>query len=171
MTTAQNPVVTVIPANFTNGSGDIYHPGMAKKKAGAYARVSTDEDDQLNSYAAQVEFYTEHIKSNPDWEFVEIYADEGLSGTSRKNRKNFNRMIDDALAGKLDLILTKSVSRFARNTVDALTAIRQLKEKGCAVWFEKEYIFFSINPYLSTYIDDNVHELSLICRSNLLCNT
>lgn len=112
-----------------------------KRRVAAYARVSTDSDEQLSSYEAQVEFYTRHIQSNPEWEFVDLYADEGISGTNTKKREGFNRMIADALAGKIDLILTKSISRFARNTVDTLTAIRRLKEKKVEVYFEKENIY------------------------------
>ena len=101
-----------------------------KRRVAAYARVSTDNEEQQTSYEAQVDFYTRYIQSHPDWEFVGVYADEGISGTSTKKREGFNRMIADAMADKIDLILTKSISRFARNTVDSLTAIRQLKEKG-----------------------------------------
>lgn len=107
----------------------------------AYARVSTDNTEQLTSYEAQVSYYTEYIKARPDWEFVEVYADEGISGTSTRGREGFNRMIEDALSGKIDLILTKSVSRFARNTVDSLTNIRKLKDKGVECYFEKENIW------------------------------
>ena len=115
-------------------------PLRARLRVAAYARVSTDEEEQLSSYEAQVDYYTRYIQSNPEWSFVEVYADEGLSGTNTKKRRNFNRMIDDALAGKIDRIVTKSVSRFARNTVDTLTTIRKLKEKGVGVTFEKENI-------------------------------
>lgn len=112
-----------------------------KKRVAAYARVSTDSDEQFSSYEAQVDFYTNHIQSNPEWEFVEVYTDEGITGTNTKKRDGFNRMIADALSGKIDLILTKSISRFARNTVDTLVAVRQLKEKGVEVYFEKENIY------------------------------
>lgn len=112
----------------------------SRKRVAAYARVSTDEAEQLTSYEAQVEHYTRYIRSNPEWEFVEVYADEGISGTNTKKRVNFNRMIADALAGKIDTIITKSISRFARNTVDTLTTIRQLKSRGIGVIFEKENI-------------------------------
>lgn len=111
-----------------------------KKRVAAYARVSTDSDEQSGSYAAQVEFYTRYITDNPDWEFVSVYADEGISGTNTKKREGFNRMVEDAMNGKIDLILTKSISRFARNTVDTLTTVRKLKEKGIEVYFEKENI-------------------------------
>lgn len=112
-----------------------------KRRVAAYARVSTDSDEQLSSYAAQVDFYTQYIHSNPEWEFVDVYTDEGISGTNTKKRDGFNRMIADALAGKIDLILTKSISRFARNTVDTLTTVRKLKEKKIEVYFEKENIY------------------------------
>lgn len=119
------------------------HPAMMdtakqKKRVAAYAYVSTDSDEQLSSYEAQVEFYTRHIQSNPEWEFVNVYTDEGISGTNTKKREGFNRMVADALAGKIDLILTKSISRFARNTVDTLTTVRKLKEKNVEVYFEKK---------------------------------
>lgn len=116
-------------------------PLLKKKRVAAYARVSTEKDEQQNSYDAQIDYYTTLIKNDPEWEFVDIYSDEGITGTSIKNRDGFNRMIDDALAGKIDLILTKSVSRFARNTVDSLTTVRKLKEKGIEVYFEKENIY------------------------------
>lgn len=112
-----------------------------KRRVAAYARVSTDSDEQLSSYEAQVDFYTRHIKNNPEWEFVNVYTDEGISGTNTKKREGFNQMVTDALDGKIDLILTKSISRFARNTVDTLTTIRKLKEKGVEVYFEKENIY------------------------------
>ena len=109
-----------------------------KLRVAAYARVSTEQDEQESSYEAQVDYYTRHIKSNPDWEFVDIYADRGITGTNTKNRERFNQMINDALSGKIDLILTKSISRFARNTVDTLQTVRKLKASGVEVVFEKE---------------------------------
>lgn len=112
-----------------------------KKRVAAYARVSTDSDEQLSSYEAQVGFYTRHINSHHEWKLVEVYTDEGISGTNTKKRDGFNRMIADALSGKIDLILTKSISRFARNTVDSLVTVRELKEKGVEVYFEKENIY------------------------------
>ncbi len=113
---------------------------IRKKRVAAYARVSTEQDAQQNSYEAQIEYYTNYINGKPDWELIEIYADEGISGTSYKNRKGFNRMIKDAEDGKIDLILTKSISRFSRNTVDSLTVTRKLKALGVEVFFEKENI-------------------------------
>ena len=115
-------------------------PETAKRRTAAYARISTDHEDQLTSYAAQVEYYTGYIKECSDLEFVGVYTDEGITGTSIKRRTGFRQMISDALAGKIDYIITKSVSRFARNTVDLLSTIRQLKEHGVEVWFEKENI-------------------------------
>lgn len=110
------------------------------KKVCAYARVSTDSEEQLTSYSSQIKHYSEKIKSNPDWEFVGIYADEGLSGTQVKNRTEFQRMIDDALNGKIDMIIAKSISRFARNTLDTLKYVRLLREHNVDVYFEKENI-------------------------------
>lgn len=106
----------------------------------AYARVSTNSDEQKTSYEAQVSYYTDYISAKPDWDFVQVYADKGITGTSTKHREHFNEMIADALAGKIDLIITKSVSRFARNTVDSLTTIRLLKEHGVEVYFEEQNI-------------------------------
>ncbi|MCL1877586.1 MAG: recombinase family protein [Defluviitaleaceae bacterium] len=110
----------------------------AKTRVAAYARVSTD--DQESSYEVQVEHYTRYINNNPEWKFVGVYADEGLSGTNAKKRREFQRMIDDCMAGNIDMVITKSISRFARNTVDCLQYIRQLKEKNIPVVFEKENI-------------------------------
>ncbi|WP_075367335.1 recombinase family protein [Desulfosporosinus metallidurans] len=111
-----------------------------KLRVAAYCRVSTELEEQQSSYQTQVEHYTREIQNNPKWIFAGIYADEGISGTNTKKRVDFNRMIEDCLASKIDMVLTKSVSRFARNTVDCITYIRQLKEKNIAVFFEKENI-------------------------------
>lgn len=111
-----------------------------KKRVAAYARVSTEHEEQQSSYEAQVDYYTRKITERSDWAFVEVYTDKGISGTNTKKREGFNRMIRDALDGKIDLILTKSVSRFARNTVDTLTTIRKLKDRGVAVYFEEQSI-------------------------------
>jgi DNA invertase Pin-like site-specific DNA recombinase len=140
MSATQAVKVTVRPAAISRTHQNILNLHR-KKRVAAYARVSTDMEEQLNSYEAQVDFYTGHIKANAEWDFVEVYTDEGISATSTKKRDGFNRMIQDALDGKIDLILTKSVSRFARNTVDSLTTVRQLKEKGVEVYFEKENIY------------------------------
>lgn len=114
---------------------------FAKRRSAAYIRVSTSSEEQLNSYEAQKDYYSKFIVSHINWEFIGLYCDEGLSGTSRKRRPEFNRMVEDALNGKIDLIITKSISRFARNTLDALMIVRQLKEVGCEVWFEKENLY------------------------------
>ena len=112
-----------------------------KRRVAGYARVSTDSDEQFASYEAQVDYYTKFIQRNPNWTFVEVYTDEGISAVMTKHRDGFNRMIKDALDGKIDLIVTKSVSRFARNTVDSLTTVRKLREAGVEVYFEKENIW------------------------------
>ena len=112
-----------------------------KRRVAAYARVSTDSEEQLTSYAAQVNFYTQYIQNHGEWEFVSVYTDEGISATSTKNRGGFNNMVQDAIDGKIDLIITKSVSRFARNTVDSLNTIRELKAHGVEVFFERENIY------------------------------
>ena len=106
----------------------------------AYCRVSTDDDSQYHSYDAQTEYYKGLIQKNPDWEFCGIYADEGISGTSRWGREDFQRMMEECEKGRIDLILTKSITRFARNTVDTLSTVRHLKELGVSVYSEKENI-------------------------------
>lgn len=107
-------------------------------RVAAYCRVSTTLEQQEGSYEAQISYYTEKIKSNPNWKSAGIYADDGKSATNTKKRDDFNAMIDDCMAGKIDMVITKSVSRFARNTVDSLQTIRKLKEKNIAIFFEKE---------------------------------
>lgn len=134
------PVVTKIPARL-HPATFVPLESTAKRKVAGYARVSTDSEEQQTSYAAQVSYYTDYIQKRPDWEFVGVYTDEGISATNTRHRDGFNRMIADALDGKIDLIVTKSVSRFARNTVDSLTTVRKLKEKGVEVYFEKENIY------------------------------
>lgn len=134
------PEVTVIPAKKPALSAGILEPSK-KRRVAAYARVSTDSEEQLNSYEAQVSFYTDYIHSRLDWIFTRVYTDEGISALNTKRRDGFNQMVADALEGKLDLIITKSVSRFARNTVDSLTTIRTLREAGVEVYFEKESIW------------------------------
>jgi DNA invertase Pin-like site-specific DNA recombinase len=131
--------VSIIPARPAT-FGNLAETAAAKRRVAAYARVSTERGEQKDSYEAQVEHFTGFIKQNPDWEFVAVYSDE-VSGTSTKNRDGFNQMIADALDGKIDLIISKAVSRFARNTVDSLSTIRKLKERGIEVYFEKENIY------------------------------
>lgn len=112
-----------------------------RRKVAAYARVSTTSDEQSSSFEAQCDYYKKYIQSRPDMEFVAVYADDGVTGTSTKHREGFNAMVKDALDGKIDLILTKSVSRFARNVVDGLSTIRELKAHGVEIFFEKENIW------------------------------
>ena len=132
--------VTVIPAKKDRLPINVLSNEARKLRVAAYARVSTNNEEQLTSYEAQVDYYTRYIQSKDEWQFVEVYTDEGISATNTKKRDGFNRMVADALAGKIDLIITKSISRFARNTVDTLTTVRKLKEKGIEVFFEKENI-------------------------------
>lgn len=132
--------VKVIPATrrrFT--SEPIAAP--RKRRVAGYARVSTDHEEQATSYEAQVRYYTEYIRGRDDWVFAGMYTDDGISATSTRHRDGFNQMVEDALAGKIDLIITKSVSRFARNTVDSLTTVRKLKDRGIEIYFEKENIW------------------------------
>ncbi len=132
--------IMVIPAKRRIGNTANTEKSKPKLRVAAYCRVSTDSDEQATSYETQVEHYTEYIKNNPEWEFAGIFADDGISGTNTKKREEFNRMIEECEAGKIDMIITKSISRFARNTLDCLKYIRQLKEKNIPVYFEKESI-------------------------------
>ena len=134
------PRVTTIPVT-KNMHTALSSTAITKRRVAGYARVSTDSDEQVTSYEAQIDYYTKYIKSRDDWQFTKVYTDEGISATSTKNRAGFNKMIKDALNGKIDLIVTKSVSRFARNTVDSLVTIRKLKEHGIECYFEKENIY------------------------------
>lgn len=109
-----------------------------KLRVAAYARVSTDEDDQVNSFKSQIDEYTERITSNPDWDFIGMFADKGITGTQAKKRPEFMRLIELGMNKKIDLILVKSISRFSRNTVDVLTTVRELRNRGCIILFEKE---------------------------------
>lgn len=130
-TAARRPRITVI---------DPRKPEAAKLRVAAYARVSSDSADQLNSYMAQVDFYTKFISSREDWELVDVYADEGLSGLEARKREEFNRMIADCRDGKIDRVLVKSTSRFARNTTDYIRYVRELLRLGISICFEKENI-------------------------------
>ncbi|MBK8156302.1 MAG: recombinase family protein [Streptococcus sp.] len=131
--------ITVIPARKRVGSTAAKEK-IKKLRVAAYCRVSTETEEQNLSYEVQVAHYTEYIKKNTEWEFAGIFADDGISGTNTKKREEFNRMIDECMEGNIDLVITKSISRFARNTLDCLKYIRQLKEKNIAVYFEKENI-------------------------------
>ena len=132
--------VRVIPATSPTFSSQGKNSEFRRRVA-AYARVSTDSDEQLTSYDAQIDYYTKLIQGRDDWDFIAIYTDEGISAVNTKRREGFKQMVADGLSGKFDLLVTKSVSRFARNTVDSLTTVRKLKDVGCEVWFEKENIF------------------------------
>ena len=115
--------VTVIPARRQVGNAARQQEEKPKLRVAAYCRVSTDSDEQATSYEAQVEHYTEYIQNHPDWVLAGIFADDGISGTNTKKRTEFNRMIDECMAGNIDMIITKSISRFARNTLDCLKYI------------------------------------------------
>ena len=134
MTTAPSKLIVIPPVKETAQSQ------AAKKqlRVAAYCRVSTDDEEQLTSYEAQKGYYTEKIKENPDWIMADVFADEGKTGTSVKSRKDFQRMIRQCRRGKIDLILTKSLSRFARNTLDTIEYTRELRQLGIPVIFEKE---------------------------------
>ena len=131
--------ITVIPARKRVGNTAAAEQ-RPKLKVAAYCRVSTDSEEQASSYEVQVAHYTQFIQKNPEWELAGIYADDGITGTNTKKREEFNRMIQDCMAGNIDMIITKSISRFARNTLDCLKYIRELKEKNIPVFFEKENI-------------------------------
>jgi len=109
-----------------------------RKKVAAYARVSMESERMMHSLSAQVSYYSNLIQNNPEWEYAGVYADNFVSGTSTAKRDEFNRMLADCEAGKIDIVLTKSISRFARNTVDLLETVRHLKDIGVEVRFEKE---------------------------------
>ena len=134
------PKRKVTQVEFAPRLGDLGRAPTAKLRVAAYARVSTEKEEQEHSLEAQTDYFETYIKENPRWEFVGLYVDDGISGLSYHNRDGFNRMVADAIDGKIDLIITKSLSRFARNTVDALMTIRKLKSEGVGVFFQKEDI-------------------------------
>ncbi len=111
-----------------------------RMRVAAYCRVSTDSEDQLHSYRSQVQYYTDLIEKNKEWVMTEIYADEAITGTQITKREGFQRMISDCMDGKIDMVITKSISRFARNTLDTLKYVRMLKENNIAIFFEDENI-------------------------------
>jgi len=131
--------IMVIPARKRVGSTAAKEK-IKKLRVAAYCRVSTETEEQNSSYEVQVAHYTEFIKKNTEWEFAGIFADDGISGTNTKKRDEFNRMIAECMDGNIDMVITKSISRFARNTLDCLQYIRQLKDKNISVYFEKENI-------------------------------
>ena len=133
-----NMKIIEIPAYLRDGAGQ---KGTARKlRVAAYCRVSTEEEEQQGSFEIQKLYYTEKINSTPEWEVAGIYADDGISGVHTKKRDGFNQMIQDCKKHRIDLILTKSISRFARNTLDSIQYVRMLKQMGIAVVFEKENI-------------------------------
>ena len=132
--------VKVINADIECNNVSNYCPKKSKKRVCAYCRVSTDMEDQKSSYNSQITHYTNYIKKNPDWEFAGIYADEGITGTQIKNRDKFIQMINDCKKGLIDIVIAKSISRFARNTVDTLNTVRLLRELDIDIFFEIENI-------------------------------
>ena len=147
--TVRPKVVRVIPPtiNVSESTKQEYR----QKRVVAYCRVSTKQEEQLNSYDVQKRYYTERINSEPDWTLVAIFADKGITGTSVKKREEFNKMIRLCKRGKVDMIITKSISRFARNTVDCLKYTRMLKDIGVDVYFEEQGIH-STQPGAEFYI-------------------
>jgi len=145
--------VRVIPATITPEAKELQSVFRPLRVA-AYCRVSTKEEEQLNSYELQQRYYSERIQQEPKWTLAGIYADKGISGTSVKRRDEFNRMIRDCKRGKIDMIITKSISRFSRNTVDCLSYVRLLKEIGVDVYFEEQNIHSTQNGaefYITLY--------------------
>ena len=129
-------------------------------RVAAYCRVSTASDEQLNSYAAQNRYYTDLIAAHSNWKLVDVYADEGISGTSAEKRDDFQRLMADCRRGLIDRVLTKSISRFARNTKDCLEAIRELRSIGVSVAFEKENIDTSVMYNMGASLGDIAKELN-----------
>lgn len=132
--------ITVIPARKRVGTQKGTAEDIRRMRVAAYCRVSTESEEQESSYEVQVEHYTAYIENHPEWEMAGVYADDGISATNTSKREAFNRMIRDCRNGKIDMILTKSISRFSRNTVDCLKYTRELKGLNIAVYFEKENI-------------------------------
>ena len=135
--TQKQRVVRTIPASFIRTTAANL---LLLIKVAAYARVSTKKDEQEDSYERQVAHYTKYIKNHEGWQFVDVYADEGITGTRADKRADFQRMMEDCRKGLINKILVKSIARFARNTVDALNSILELKELGISVYFENENI-------------------------------
>lgn len=131
--------VVIIPARKNQGN-NATKKETKKLRVAAYCRVSTDSEDQESSYETQVSHYKEYITNHSGWLLAGIFADDGISGTNTKKRDEFNRMIKECMNGNIDMVITKSISRFARNTLDCLKYIRQLKERNIPIFFEKESI-------------------------------
>lgn len=156
----------VIPAKTVEGLEE----STSIRRVAAYVRVSTDNDEQTSSYELQKNYYTDYIKAQPGWEFVGIYDDEGISGTSLEHRKGMQQLIEDCKAGKIDLILTKSIARFARNIVDCLSVIETLKnlDPPVGVKFEADNIYTldsngrMILTILASVAEEESHSKSII---------
>ena len=131
-------IVEVIPATWN--PTDESSREIRKLRVAAYCRVSTELEQQQSSYDIQIEYYTRHIMQNPNWIFAGVFADDGRSATNTFRRDDFNQLMNQCMKGKVDMVITKSISRFARNTVDCISWVRKLREKNVAVYFEKEYI-------------------------------
>ena len=129
-------IVEVIPATWNPADESVRE--IRKLRVAAYCRVSTELEQQQSSYDIQIEYYTRHIMQNPNWIFAGVFADDGRSATNTFRRDDFNQLMDQCLKGKVDMVITKSISRFARNTVDCISWVRKLKDKNVAVYFEKE---------------------------------
>lgn len=144
-------------------------PSIKKKRVAAYCRVSTMKEKQETSYSAQVSYYNQKIHGNPEWVFAGVYSDRGVTGTKLKSRDGFNQMMRACEEGKIDLILTKSIQRFSRNTVDLLNSIRHLKEIGVEVWFERENIrtFSGDGDFMLTILASFAQEESRSMSENL----
>ena len=130
--------VEIIKARVINEDGTVKRHN--RMRVAAYCRVSTEDEDQIKSYDSMVKHYTDYIQKNTDWQFAGVYADRGTTGTSVNKRPEFRRLIDDCMNGKIDMIIAKSLSRFARNTLDTIKYVRDLKDKGIAIYFENEHI-------------------------------
>ena len=141
---------------------------LKKIKVAAYCRVSTDSDAQLESLEAQKTHYENYITSRDDWEFARVYYDEGITGTKKDKRPELLRLIDDCKAGKVDFVITKSISRFSRNTTDCLELVRKLLALRIPIYFEKENIKNGDNPLITGILAVLFLILSLICRLNRL---
>lgn len=146
--------VTILPGREESASQNT--ESVQKKRVGAYCRVSTKHDDQISSYYNQVAYYVDKIENNEDWLFVDIYADEGISGTKTAKRDEFNRMLEDCRNGLLDIVLVKSISRFARNTVDCLKYVRELRNLDVDVYFENENLH---GMYISSEFLISIHAM------------
>lgn len=142
-----------------------------KLRVCAYARVSSDSTDQRNSFASQVNYYTKYIQAHEGWTFVDIYADQGITGTSALKRDEFLRLMRDCRQGKIDRILVKSVSRFARNAQDCIEAVRELRQLGVTVYFEKEHInTANMSKHSPSLKEPILHQAILNCIQSVFHN-